>query len=106
MVDTFQDDSISNCKKHFDSFYLNRFMFEAQRQLATCVGKEYVEDEWEWAWDQDYESVILCLKLIKSLVNYDFTRCKQVDLTDEFIQDRSPLLIPARPSRFEKYEEF
>lgn len=82
MVEVYQDDSRSKCKKHFESFYLNRFMYEAHRQLTTCVGKEYVDDEWEWAWDQDSQAVILSLKLIKALINYDFFASKQHDPTD------------------------
>lgn len=44
------------------------------------------------------------LKLLLACLNYDFFGNKKNNQTSEFAQDRSPILIPCRPSKYENFK--
>lgn len=87
--------------------FLNSFVFVALRQLNECISKTVYENEEDpsWHWNGDIRMTTSSLRLLLSCLNYDFFGVKR-NATSEFLLDRSPILIPCRPSKYEIYKCF
>lgn len=57
-----------------------------------------------WHWNGDLLTTTASLELLLACTNYDFFGTKRSVQMDEFTQDRSPLLIPCRPSKHENFK--